>query len=276
MNISATVPDAPSVTAVYFEKKWVEMEWVPTKCDNGDPVINQRLEVLSARTGRVVTVVEAIARGQTSHKLKSKGLLEPGLEYTFRVQAQNGSGFGVFSKALSFQLPSTLPDKVKEVKFKSATTSSLTLKWRPPLSDGGSSVVVYEYQLLEAVFGDKAPSNQLSLDLGLTSFCDGTKLSITSGLRAGQAYFFRVLATTSVGKGPVSEWVLCATEAEVETDTPIPKLQGLRRVDHGPTTLAFEWTANKMDESFYRGEIRVGHEVGVFWIELFGEGYFCI
>jgi hypothetical protein len=68
--------------------------------------------------------------------------LTPGKTYDITVTAVNSIGESLESTVLTIYA-GTLPSKITDVSLKASTTTSITVQWTPPSSNGGLSLTKY-------------------------------------------------------------------------------------------------------------------------------------
>ena len=136
--------------------------------------------------------------------------LTNGVSYVFRVAAINAVGNGTSSAPSGSAVPRSLPSSSVSLQaFRGAAQAVLT--WTKPLSDGGSAILDY---VVQSRSDGGAP---------WTVFADGvspaTGATVT-GLTNGNAYVFRVAATTAAGQGDWTAASAPAVTPAVEASVP--------------------------------------------------------
>lgn len=178
-----TVPSAPTISAVDASNASVLVTF-STPANNG-----------SAITGYTVTSSPGgkIGTGSSSPILVTD--LTNGTAYTFTVKATNAAGDSAASTASTSATPYTIPDAPTSLGTSSITTTSLTLSWTAPTSNGGSALTKYIVSYGET-----------SVDVS----ANVSSIAVT-GLAAGTDYTFSVAAVNIAGS--------CATPANVSATT---------------------------------------------------------
>uniref|UniRef100_A0A8D2NTC3 Titin n=1 Tax=Zosterops lateralis melanops TaxID=1220523 RepID=A0A8D2NTC3_ZOSLA len=122
-------------------------------------------------------------------KYKTDGL-EEGLEYEFRVSAENIVGIGKVSKVSELYVARDPCDPPGRPEAIVVTRSNITLKWKKPEYDGGSKITGYIVEKKELPDGRWMKA----------SFTNVLETEFTvSGLVENQRYEFRVIARNAAG-----------------------------------------------------------------------------
>lgn len=135
---------------------------------------------------------------QTSIALQG---INQGITYDYVVYAANGAGDGANSSLTTYTVPGTpqSPGPATGLAAGTITTNSIALSWQPPSS--GPTVTGYQVQY-------KATSQSAYVNFSSTT--PGTSQVIT-GLAAGTAYNFQVIAFNNVGNATPSSPAITAT-----------------------------------------------------------------
>ncbi|XP_057691708.1 titin-like [Corythoichthys intestinalis] len=174
----------PFVSAV--TKYSMLVEWAPPGEDGGSPVTGYYLE-RKEKNSILWTKLNKLALPDT--RLKTTGL-EEGIEYEFRVFAENIAGLSPSSKISDCYVardPCEPPGKPEAVVI---TKENVTLRWAKPGNDGGSSITGYVVEKKELPNGRWMKAN-------FTNVIEN-QFTIT-GLTGGQSYEFRVTAKNGGG-----------------------------------------------------------------------------
>ncbi|MBW4029465.1 MAG: hypothetical protein HIU57_02145 [Acidobacteria bacterium] len=189
----ATVPSAPVITKVVPSGGAAVVYWnVPTDT-GGTPVASYR--VIASPGGAFCHV----PRSMTSCRI---GGLQGGVTYTFTMTATNAAGTSAVSAPVALGAPATgrqvtLPGS-PFIIAKSVVGNRVTLRWRPPVSNGG--VRLSGYNVLVGTSPARAafrPVVRVPFNQFVYSF-NGT---------GGQTYFVVVRAVNSAGVGPFSNQI---------------------------------------------------------------------
>ena len=130
--------------------------------------------------------------------------LQSGDSLSITVRATNSVGTSI--AATSIYVVPTTPD-APTIDVIAATTSSATITWRAPQSNGGRTITAYAVAAFETNF----PGN--------TFRCTSSGLScVITGLKSTTNYTFKVRATNSVGTGAYSNTVSFDTARPVTSD----------------------------------------------------------
>ncbi|XP_037624285.1 titin-like [Sebastes umbrosus] len=221
-----SVPTAPGIPFVSTVTKYsMVVEWEPPAKDGGSPIIGYHLErkeknsILWTKLNKLV-IPDA--------RFKTSGL-EEGIEYEFRVFAENIAGLSPASKTSECYVardPCGPPGKPEAVVI---TRENITLQWEKPRYDGGSTITGYVVEKKELPDGRWMKAN-------FTSVIEN-QFTIT-GLTGGQSYEFRVTAKNGAGVWSTpSESVTIIAQDVIEGPTAIldPKFKSTTVVQAGET-----------------------------------------
>ena len=176
----ATVPGAPTGLSATVSDQRVDLIWTAPASNGGQSITDYEYEQGGSGTW--------ISTGGTATSYMVHNLTN-GQPYRFRVRALNSVGAGAASAASPNITPATEPGAPTGL---GATVSDqeVDLIWTAPASNGGATILRYEYEL----------------DLSETwTSTGGTTTSYTvTGLTNGQSYTFRVRAVNRVGAGLAS------------------------------------------------------------------------
>ena len=85
--------------------------------------------------------------------------LIPGVDYIFNVQAANFNGDGALS--VDVRLFSCTPPSQGQAPTRvTSSTSSITIEWQSPSSDGGCEIIGYAVYVDDGVFGSFMEVNE--------------------------------------------------------------------------------------------------------------------
>lgn len=191
--------------------------------DGGSPITGYVIERRQTSTSRWLKVNKEPVRDLN---LKVNDLIE-GLEYEFRVIAENKAGQSEPSepcKPFTAKNPFDKPGPPINVKVGEVTKSSIELSWMPPVSDGGAPITGYKIERR-----NPKTMKWISVDnLGrVSSQCNVT----IPGLKEGNEYEFRVIATNAAGDGePSASTPLIVAKNKIIGDKPslLEPMQDLR------------------------------------------------
>ena len=193
----ATVPGAPTGLSATVSDQRVDLIWTAPASNGGQSITDYEYEQGGSGTW--------ISTGSTATSYTVRNLTN-GQPYRFRVRAVNSVGAGAASAASPNVMPATEPDAPTGL---SATVSDqeVDLIWTAPASNGGATILRYEYELDFS---------------GTWTSTGGTATSYTvTGLTNGQTYRFRVRAVNRVGAGlATSSRSATPTSTVVAPDTP--------------------------------------------------------
>ncbi|XP_012708745.3 titin [Fundulus heteroclitus] len=216
-------PGTPFVSAV--TKYSMVVEWEPPLRDGGSPIVGYHVE-RKERNSILWTRLNKFVLADT--RFKASGL-EEGIEYEFRVLAENVAGLSPCSNTSECYVardPCDPPGKPEAVVV---TRDSITLQWAKPKYDGGSTITGYVVEKKELPDGRWMKVN-------FTNLTDS--LFTVSGLTGGQNYEFRVTAKNSAGVWSVpSETITILAQDVIEAPTAFidPKFKSTIVVQAGET-----------------------------------------
>mmetsp|Transcript_36950 Transcript_36950/g.82146 ORF Transcript_36950/g.82146 Transcript_36950/m.82146 type:complete len:1201 (+) Transcript_36950:117-3719(+) len=224
-----SVPDAPVTVASTSNS--ITLQW-SAPAENGSPITSYQLEQDDGRGGDFSMVYAGIQTMFIASGLRS------GLQYRFRVKAENDEGRSMWSQPAVATTAAVPPASPCGLTVVGATRAAATLKWNPPDDAGGSRVVVYEVQLQAK---GRAAVEHMGNDW-LRIFEGDAQACTINSLRAGCTYRARVRARNAAGWGQFSVPVDVATAAGVPE---APEPPNIGHVE--PTLLGVQWQAPSHD-----------------------------
>uniref|UniRef100_A0A8B9E6F1 Titin n=1 Tax=Anser cygnoides TaxID=8845 RepID=A0A8B9E6F1_ANSCY len=177
-------PGTPFVTSV--SKDSMVVQWNEPVNDGGSKIIGYHLE-RKERNSILWAKLNKTPIPDT--KFKTTGL-EEGLEYEFRVYAENIVGIGKASRTSECYTAHDPCDPPGRPEPIIVTRSSVTLQWKKPVYDGGSKITGYVVEKKELPDGRWMKAS-------FTNVID-THFEVT-GLVENQRYEFRVIARNAAG-----------------------------------------------------------------------------
>jgi len=140
--------------------------------------------------------------------------LAPGTAYRARVSAKTAFGVGIASATTSFRTTSTMPGIPVMAAVTNLTSSSVTLNWNLPSTNGGDDITDYKVEF---------SSNGGATWLVIAHDASAVRNFNVTGLNRATAYRFRVSAINSVGTSaatsPIAVTTLAALPASVSALT---------------------------------------------------------
>ncbi|XP_038155812.1 titin-like [Cyprinodon tularosa] len=221
-----SVPACPGTPFVSTVTKYsMVVEWDPPRRDGGSPITGYHIE-RKEKNSILWTKLNKLVLPDT--RFKASGL-EEGIEYEFRVFAENIAGLSPCSNVSDCYMardPCDPPGKPEAIVV---TRDSITLQWAKPEYDGGSTITGYVVEKKELPDGRWMKAN-------FTNVTDN--LFTVSGLTGGQNYEFRVTAKNSAGVWSVpSESITILAQDVIEAPTAFidPKYKSTSVVQAGET-----------------------------------------
>lgn len=190
-------PDAPtgldvsSVTGSSARLAWTAPAY------NGGATISDYTVELARNAGATWSPVPHSASNATSMKLTG---LAPGTSYRVRVSAVNSAGSSGYLTG-TLTTAATAPAAVRNLVATSIASTTLTLLWDVPATNGGAPIKDYQVEFSRNGNTYTAITHAES---------NATRFNV-SGLRAGTRYWFRVAALNSVGIGTISAPITVTT-----------------------------------------------------------------
>jgi hypothetical protein len=157
--------------------------------------------------------------------------LSDGTDYTVKVRAHNGVGFGNWSDEYTFhtnQPNATVPDSPSNLTTVDVERTFAVLGWNAPDDDGGAEVLDYHVQIAEDSGFQKNP---------LIIASNGQLTLTVKDLQTSSAYYARVRGKNLVGEGNWSTAVEFTTPAAGIPLAP----QKMEILATSPTWLEVQW-----------------------------------
>lgn len=233
----ATVPSTPtSLTVTDLQATSALLGWVAPSDIGGVNLIDYKVE--TSRDGKTWSLVPKLA--STARTLKLSGLA-PGTQYQVRVSAVNGIGASDYLTGTVTTLATT-PSVPRNVTISAISTSSATISWQVPATNGGSAISDYKIEVSSNCSTFTLLADGVSSNLGAQ----------LSSLKPGLTYCVRVTAVNSVGSG--------ASTAVVQVKT-------LDNKPSAPTTLAVKTAATSIVLSWSPAAVVNGSDVINYLVE---------
>ncbi len=224
----ATIPGVPGDVAAERGDRSLTVSW-SAPGDGGSPVTRYRVQWRSGDNLFTGSDPSAAVSGNAGSR--RVGSLTNGVEYFVRVRAVNGVGDGGWSTAAS-ATPASVAGPPRGVTAVAASRT-VTVRWQPPASDGGSAITGYKVQWRAESEGYDAAGRQHAAGAADRSHR-------IAGLANGAEYFVRVVAGNSLGDGAVSE------EASA-TPATTPGVPGDVAAERGDRSVTASWKPPSSD-----------------------------
>ena len=176
----AREPDAPTGLGATADDERVTLNWTAPASNGGAPITDYEYEQngSGAWTSTGGTATDYTVRNLTN-----------GQPYTFKVRAVNRVGAGAASAASPSVMPAREPNAPTGLSA-TADDQQVTLNWTAPASNGGATILRYEYE-------QDFSGTWTSTGSAATNYT-------VMGLTNAQFYTFRVRAVNRVGAGTAS------------------------------------------------------------------------
>lgn len=234
-NVVPPAPGTPSGTVASSAQ--INLTWSAPTGNTGSAVTDY-LVYYSSNSGSTWETFTASVSTSTSRNITG---LTAATSYIFKVAAKNSVGYGPFSSSSSSYTTLSgpqVPETPTAVSAGSATTSSLSVSWTAPSSDGGATITSYWLQ--------KSSDNGVTWE---TVTVTASSPQTVSGLTISTSYIFRVAAKNSIGYGPFS-----APSTAVSTSANAPAPEPERIYPPSITSLSkLKVCARGQDEFVIRG-----------------------
>uniref|UniRef100_H2YLE9 Titin n=1 Tax=Ciona savignyi TaxID=51511 RepID=H2YLE9_CIOSA len=172
------------------------LSWSAPEADGGAAINNYIVDM--RETSGDATEWRMIS-GSTARNSLKVTRLRPGMEYAFRIRAENrfGIGHGLESPSIKAQFPFKTPGSPSAPTVVATTRETMTIKWEVPMNDGGSKILGYHVE--------KKDRNSILWMKCSKTLVSGTEYKITN-LQEGLEYEFRVYAeNAAAGCGKPSQ-----------------------------------------------------------------------
>jgi Fibronectin type III domain len=166
-----------------------DVSWTAPPGNGGTSVTGYRVTAISSVDGTGPTsLVPASPLNTVVNGLNTD------INYTFKVEAQNGAGFGAANISAAVFLASTpgAPSAPQSVVATFISSQTARVTWSPPATDSGTSTAVTTGYRITG-----SPSPTTPIVVGTTAL-----LLDIPGLTGGVSYTFKVVAVNSQGAGP--------------------------------------------------------------------------
>ncbi|XP_061656401.1 titin-like isoform X2 [Syngnathoides biaculeatus] len=179
-------PGPPGKPVVYnITNDGMTIQWEKPIYDGGTPIQGFHVEKREKNSFMWQKVNMALIR-ETEYRISD--LIE-GLEYSFRVYAQNDAGCSRMSDESKPTMAVSPVDPPGQPDYTDVTSDSITLKWDAPKRDGGSKITGYNIEKRQR------QGRWFKANLNDVHDCQYT----VTGLTMNERYEFRVIARNAIG-----------------------------------------------------------------------------
>ena len=189
------IPGPPTGPIKFDEisSDFLTFSWEPPLNDGGVPISNYVVEMRQTDSTTWTELATTVIR--TTFKATR---LTTGVEYQFRVKAQNRYGIGpaITSESVVANYPFKVPGPPGTPQVIAVTKETMIISWNEPVTDGGSPILGYHIERKER--------NSILWQTVSKTLVSGNIFKST-GLTDGIAYEFRVIAENLAGKSKPSK-----------------------------------------------------------------------
>lgn len=187
-------PEGPLIP-YNIHKEGCVLKWNKPKDDGGLPLQSYVIEKQDVATGKWLPACR-IDPDNTECEIKG---LDPNHKYNFRIKAQNEEGESdplETDTSILAKNPFDAPTQPGLPEIIDWSEDSVSLKWEPPIRDGGAPILGYIVEILNKNTGEWTKAVELTNDK-----CQAT----VPKLEEGQLYKFRIKAINKAGLSDASE-----------------------------------------------------------------------
>ncbi|WP_117000721.1 fibronectin type III domain-containing protein [Desertimonas flava] len=237
-------PAAPTLTATVLGPTQIRLDWTAAS-DGGSPILRYRYQI-SADRGR--TWQSDVIDDPTVRSVLLDGLVS-GRAYLVRIAASSELGWGATSNEVSVT-PRVVPPSAPTLTFTTRTTSQVELQWTEPVSDGGSPIVEYRYEVMSMY--DPTWRDGTTIDAAERSL-------IVDDINVFDGLSFRIAARSEIGWGAWSNVV------DVPPFPPPPSAPGLIGEPWGPGEVRLTFLPPELGAEDVLGYVYEMSTDGEFW-----------
>ena len=210
--LAATAPDIPTgLTVTGVTSTTVTVSWTAPTSDGGSPITGYMMEKSTVPITQMgVHEWNTNTPSVTTYTYTG---LSPNTEYAFDVATVNAIGYSPPSARVTTttSAAATAPDIPTGLTVTGVTSTTVTVSWTAPTSDGGSPITGYMIEKGEG----SGPIQVVTWNTNAPSVFTYTY----TGLSPNTSYTFDVATVNAIGYSPPSARVTTTTSADVTSST---------------------------------------------------------
>jgi Fibronectin type III domain len=217
-----TVPTAPQSPAATPYTASVGLKWLAPSSTGGAKIDQYRVQRYTSASGVWTPIATPTALGYTA------GGLTNGINYSFRIAAQNAAGWGPYSAVVN-AVPYTFAT-APQSPHASFGDAAVTLSWLAPSSNGGAAIdkyIIYGATSAAGPFKYIGTTGDAALGYWATELTNGTRyyFMIAAQNAAGLGTWSTVVDAMPVGKPSMppcgaAQWLDLSPKLRIQWQTP--------------------------------------------------------
>ena len=193
------VPSTPiNLQTTKVTSKDIVLAWAIPEDNGGADILNYVVEKRKGKNKSWISVNSTVV--DTKYKVNK---LTAGMEYHFRVAAENKFGIGQYaeSEPVVAKDPFDVPGPPNKPEISEVTKNSMLVTWQPPSSDNGAEIEGYWLEMRDNESNRWRKVNRSPITKPPLLSCSFKVLNLREKLE----YRYRVCAINKAGQGPMSE-----------------------------------------------------------------------